>query len=274
MNEYVPVRVRIRRALKALLPQRLFALISSVWVQTGARFFDVQGIVERYTAEFLSKYPKVVQGGPFAGLQYVDAAVGSNYVHKLIGSYEAILHPTIERLRGRSFSTIIDVGSAEGYYLVGLGRLFPTAHLIGYEIEEVGRQLTKELYDKNRLTNQLSLYGEATAENVATTITQDTLLICDCEGAELDILDPEKFPAYRDIEVAIIELHDFIRPGIKEALLARFVTTHTATLVPFKMVNPERFPFLASIKNEQHRYELCRERGWQEQEWLVLEKKK
>lgn len=274
MNEYVPVRVRIRHALKTLLPQSLFDVISKVWVKTGARFFSVGEVNNRYTAIFLSSHPKIVQGGPFKGMQYVDNAVGSNYLHKLIGSYEAILHPVIEELRSRQFSTIIDIGSAEGYYLVGLGRLFPAAKLIGYEIEEEGRLLTKELYDKNSLKNELVLNGQATAENVAPAITPSTLIVCDCEGAEFDILEPEKYGAFATVEVLVVELHDFIRPGIKEALMTRFAPTHTATVVPFKMANPENFPFLASIKSEQDRYDLCRERGWQEQEWLVLERKR
>ncbi len=269
----VPLRVRIRRQLKSLLPDSLFALVSNIWIRTGARLFDVQGIVERYTADFLSKYPKVVQGGPFAGLVYVDTAVGSNYLHKLIGSYEAILHPTIEELRRESYDTIIDIGSAEGYYLAGLGRVFPSAKLVGFEIEEVGRDLTRQLHTKNALTNELVLEGEATAANVTPYISGTTLLICDCEGAELDILDPVNQPAYTRVDTAIIELHDFIRPGIKAALMKRFAATHTITVIPFKMADAEKFPYLAAITNPTHRYELCRERGWQEQEWLILRKK-
>lgn len=273
MTEYVPVRVRIRRALKTLLPKSLFDVISQVWVATGARFFNVQGIVERYTADFLSKYPKVVQGGPFAGLKYVDRAVGSNYLHKLVGSYEAILHPVIREVLSRDFKTIVDIGSAEGYYLAGLGRLMPGAKLIGFEIEEEGRLLTEELFVKNGLGNQYALYGEATAQNVALVVTDKTLVICDCEGAELDILDPTSAPALGTVDMYIIELHDFIRPGIKEALLARFAATHTPEIIRFTMANPADFPYLAGIANKQDCYELCRERGWQEQEWLILRKK-
>lgn len=273
MNNNLPIRVKIKNLLREILPVNLFSFINFVWVKTGAHFFNVQGIVEKYTRQFIEKYPKEVQGGPFKNMQYVDKAVGSNYLHKLIGSYESILHFHIESLRSKKFDTIIDIGAAEGYYLVGLGKMFPNSKLVGFEIEENGRKLITEMYEKNSLKNELILKGEANVNNVAPYISGKTLLICDCEGAELDILNPDIQKAFAWVEMAIIELHDFIRPGIKGVLINRFSDTHNIKLVPFKMANPHTFPFLASISNESERYELLRERGWQEQEWMILEKK-
>ncbi len=273
MNQYVPLRVKIRLWLKSFLPQKLFSLISKIWINTLARFFKVQNVLERYTAEFISKNPKVVQAGPFIGLAYVDKAVGSNYLHKLIGSYESILHPFIDSIKTKKFDTIIDIGAAEGYYLVGFGRMFKEAKLVGFEIEQTGRDLISELYSKNQLNNKLILLGEATAENASEYITDSTLLVCDCEGAELDILNPDKNNNWLKVDTAIIELHDFIRPGIKESLIKRFFDTHNISIIPYKMADVTLFPFLDSIKNKAEQYEVLRERGWQEQEWMILTRK-
>lgn len=272
MSEFIPARVRAKRFLKRFLPASAFRVINTLWIRGFARFFKVQGIVERYTAQFIATEPLMVHGGPFAGMQYVDRAVGSNYLHKLIGSYEAVLHPYLEQLQRKPFDTIIDIGAAEGYYLIGLGRLFPEARLVGFETEAEGRGLIEALYTKNALKNQLVLEGEATAENVVPYLTERSLLVCDCEGGEMDILRPDLFNAYSAVDTFIIELHDFIRPGIKQALLERFSSTHTATIVPFKMAETEAFPFLKAVENNRDRFELRRERGWQEQEWLVLVK--
>lgn len=273
MSEYVPVRVKARRFLRDLLPASLFGLVSKIWINTFARCFKVQNVLDKYTELFLQHNPKVVQAGPFAGLQYVDQAVGSNYLHKLVGSYEAILHPVWAEIFQKKFNTIIDIGAAEGYYLVGLGQKFPEAKLVGFETEVTGRELITEMYQKNHLPNELILEGTATAANVAPYITEATLLICDCEGGEFDILDPSLEPAFTKIDTAVIELHDFVRPGIKEALIKRFSATHNITLVPFKMADPSQFTFLASIKNQSEQYEILRERGWQEQEWMLLIRK-
>lgn len=273
MKEFIPLRVQFRQYLKVILPSSLFNSISFLWQKTGANFYDVQGIVDSYTKKFLSTYPKIVQGGPFKSLVYVDKAVGSNYLHKLIGSYEAVLHPVLDEIFQKSYSTIIDIGAAEGYYLVGLGQKFPKAKLVGFETESTGRDLISQMYQKNNLQNELVLEGTATVSNVAPYITPSTLLICDCEGGELDILDPTIESAFATVETAIIELHDFIRPGIKEALLERFGSTHAIEIIQFKKAEPAHFPFLANIENKKDSYELRRERGWQEQEWLILRRK-
>lgn len=273
MAEYLPTRIHAKNFLKKLLPVRIFGMVQYVWVHIFARFIKGEDILTKYTKLFLSKYPKIVKAGPFEGMKYVDKAVGSSYLHKLIGSYEAVLHPYIKTLSGKDFDTILDIGSAEGYYLIGFGRMFPNANLIGFEIEEDGRDLSKEMYTKNDLVNKLSLFGEANSENVSPLITEKTLLICDCEGGELDILDSQNFLDFKKINIAIIELHDFIRPNIKETLVERFKETHTINIIRFALVNPNDFPFFAEVNNEKDLYELRRERGWQEQEWMILERK-
>ncbi len=273
MTEYVPVRVKIKHTLRNLLPKSLFTLINKVWINTFARFFKVQDVLDKYTALFLQNNPKVVQGGPFTGLQYVDKAVGSNYLHKLVGSYEAVLHPVWSKIFQKHFDTVIDIGAAEGYYLVGLGQKFPQTKLVGFETESRGRDLIAEMYQKNNLQNELILEGTATVNNVPSYITENTLLICDCEGGELDILNPDLESAFKKIDTAIVELHDLMRPGIKETLTKRFSPTHTINFVQFKTADPRQFPFLASIQNQSEQYEILRERGWQEQDWMILNRK-
>lgn len=273
MSEYVPVRVKIKHFLRNILPRSLFRIINKIWIYTFANFFKVQSVLDKYTDLFLLNNDKLVQGGPFAGLRYVDKAVGSNYLHKLVGSYESVLHPVFTGIFLKNFDSVVDIGAAEGYYLVGLGKKFPDAKLVGFETESAGRKLIAEMYKINMLSNEFVLEGTATAGNVAPYITENTLLVCDCEGAELDILDPALEPILKTVKVAIIELHDFIRMGIKEILIERFSPTHDITIIPFKMTDPSHFPYLDSIKNRSERYEILRERSWQEQEWMILYRK-
>lgn len=273
MTSYVPVRVKIKHCLRRLLPNKLFSLVNKIWINTFAKLFKVQNIVDKYTTTFISTNPKIVQSGPFTGLAYVDRAVGSNYLHKLVGSYEAVLHPVLQKIFQNDYDTIVDIGAAEGYYLIGLGQKFPKATLVGFETETIGQELIAEMYQKNNLHNKLVLEGTATVVNVAPYITEATLLVCDCEGGEVDILNPTTEAAFLKIKTAIIELHDFIRPGIKETLIRRFSDTHAIEFVAFKMADPKNFPFLASIHDQVEQYEILRERGWQEQEWMVLERK-
>ena len=75
-----------------------------------------------------------VRSGPFAGLRFPEAAVaGPHHADslpaKLLGSYQQQLHPALERLLESGFSTIENVGAAEGYYAVGLALRAPDARV-------------------------------------------------------------------------------------------------------------------------------------------------
>jgi len=72
-------------------------------------------------------------------MRYVPEAVGSSFLPKLVGSYEAELHGVIEELIGRDYRTIIDIGSAEGYYVVGLARRCPAARIYAFDMDRLGR---------------------------------------------------------------------------------------------------------------------------------------
>ena len=146
----MPLRVKIKEFLKKILPKSAFLTIVSIWRKTFSRFF-VSDIHDIYTKKFLNENSLSVIGGPFAGMKYINESAGSTYLLKLIGCYESILHPYIEKYKKSSFDTIIDIGCAEGYYLIGLGINHPYAHLIGYDIDKKALDLTKKLALVNNL---------------------------------------------------------------------------------------------------------------------------
>ncbi|MDZ7906377.1 MAG: hypothetical protein U5N55_11810 [Cypionkella sp.] len=57
-----------------------------------------------------------------------SAAEGSSPA-RLLGAYEASLHPVIKDICTCDYAQIIDVGCAEGYYAVGLARRLPAARV-------------------------------------------------------------------------------------------------------------------------------------------------
>jgi hypothetical protein len=52
-----------------------------------------------------------------------------------------------------------------------------------------------------------------------------TVVICDVEGYEDELLDLERAPALALIDV-LVECHDAIRPGLSERIADRFAATH------------------------------------------------
>lgn len=271
----IPAKVKIKLLLKKLMPTIIFNIILKIWRNSFSKISsaDDMEIINKYTKEFLETYNYNVVGGPFKGLKYINRAVGSGYLIKLIGVYEEILHKTILSSISRKYTTFIDIGCAEGYYLVGIGRESKETKLIGYDIDKKALELTRELYTINNLSNELLLIDNCTPEDLNSRIDDKTLLMCDAEGFENEILNPLLVSNLTNVQTFIVELHDFAVSGIKEILTKRFEKTHTIETIIFKNGNPENYPFLMNIKNKNHLYTILRERGEQEQEWLVMEKR-
>lgn len=270
---YLPLRVQAKNVLKKLLPLSVFKLIVVLWRNSFSRFISDTDTVKKYTDDFIAKNGRTVVGGPFVSMNYVEESVGSSYLVKLIGVYEEVLHPVIEKIKKTNYSTIVDIGCAEGYYLIGLGKSLPTSRLVGYDIDNKALSLTKKLYEINNLSNELLLIDNCTPQSLAHQIDNETLLICDSEGFEYDILNPTQTPKLTTVKTFLIELHDFVVPNIKNILTERFEASHTIQVIQFKNGAASNYPYLRDMKSQEDLYALLRERGEQEQEWLVMERK-
>src|SRR3954471_17960548 len=75
--------------------------------------------VARVTRRFVDWHGLTVSGGPFAGPTY-PARPPLPLAPKLLGIYERELHGAIEAAIRAAPETIVNVGSADGYYAVGL----------------------------------------------------------------------------------------------------------------------------------------------------------
>jgi hypothetical protein len=170
--------------------------------------------------------------GPFEGLKYPERAAGSAWAPKLLGTYELELVPVIEEIVSRGYGFVIDVGAAEGYYAVGLARRMPGAEIVCFEKEEEARSLLAWFAAENGVASRLQIHGVATASALAKTLEprEGALVICDAEGAEIELLDPGVAPALRRSDI-LVELHDFLDGDVAAILSGRFAPTHEITEV-------------------------------------------
>lgn len=173
-----------------------------------------------------------VMDGPFSGLRYPDdRSHGSALYPKLLGTYEAELHPVLRLFRERSYSDLVDIGFAEGYYLVGLALWFPAATPWGFDISPRAHQLCAGLAAANEIpAGRLRLAGEATDSTLAPALNGRSLVICDCEGCEAALFASGRLQRWERSDL-LIECHDFIEPGITETLRDRLAASHEITLV-------------------------------------------
>ncbi len=96
-------------------------------------------------AELVRRFGVVVQGGPFRGMTYLAASSESCHIPKLLGCYEIELHPAIERAAARSYARVLNIGSAEGYYAIGLARRLPGARVGAFDADAVAQKACRSL---------------------------------------------------------------------------------------------------------------------------------
>jgi len=177
-----------------------------------------------------ARYGLTVLDGPFHGMIYVSMAVGSTISPKLLGCYEAELHQALERLISAGYETIIDIGCAEGYYAVGLALRVPEARVYAFDGDPLARRLCRKLARLNGVETRVRLGGFCDVGQLRSLACDRALLVCDCEGCELDVLRPDLVPAMQQWDI-LVELHDMYDPSTSRTILDRFALTHTVQLV-------------------------------------------
>ena len=169
--------------------------------------------------------------GPFQGVKLCSTIAfgtsGGNLAAKLLGSYEAELHDAIDRIIAAKPRVIVNVGSGDGYYVCGFAARLPQCQIIAYEADELSREACARNLAINRLEASATIRGFATVEDLKESLTgEQACLMVDCEGGELDLVDLEKLPALKSTTI-LVEVHDFVRPGIGKTILERLSRTHT-----------------------------------------------
>jgi len=186
--------------------------------------------------EVIARYGQKIQDGPFAGMLYLDESEGSALVPKLIGSYEAEVHSRIVELSHPDRDVrIVNIGCDEGYYAVGMALRIPSATIYGFDINPRAQEMCGQLAQMNGVADRVQVEGECTAARLHSILRAGDILICDCEGCEFAVLDPERAPVLKTTHM-IVELHDsdHLELNITPSLMARFRDTHEIELCSVK----------------------------------------
>jgi hypothetical protein len=185
-----------------------------------------------------------VLSGPFAGMKLLpEVSWGDGDLPpKLLGCYEEELHPAIAKAVARGPSVVVNIGCAEGYYAVGMARMLPQARVFAFESDAGGQEICRLAGVANQVGTRLVVAGKCEIEALRQIIAQADrpLLVVDCEGAELQLLDIAQVPEIRRCDM-IIECHDFVNPRITSTLRERFATSHDIEEVLEGSRNPNKF---------------------------------
>ena len=190
----VPVRDRIAAF------RRASALEAQV-VSLGAtldheRLYPLEWVSRRIR----DRFGYTVLRGPFAGLRYPqDTLAIEAYPAKLLGTYEEELHAAVEEFVQTAPATVVNIGASDGYYAVGLARRLAGAVVHTFDTNEAHHHVLREVAAETEVGDRLRTGGKcdtATLETVLQTGNprRGALVVCDCEGCEATVLDPERTP--------------------------------------------------------------------------------
>lgn len=211
----------------------LTATLHEDGVPAAARLDNAFHVIAAYRVALLKKpltdsMGATVQVGPFAGMTFLDRVSEGAFIPKLLGSYEVELYGLIEKACASRYDTVLNIGCAEGYYAVGLARRLPDARIHAFDIDDRARQLCRELAAMNGVTDRVEIAGEITGPDFATFAEGRVLVLCDIEGAEVDLLDPNRYPALRNMDL-LVEIHCISDSWTSDVLYPRFEESHTIT---------------------------------------------
>jgi hypothetical protein len=179
-----------------------------------------------------------VHRGPFQGMLIArEYRPSDNPAGKLLGLYESEIHPAINQVINSNPDVILNVGSGEGFYGIGLSmRTHAPAILVDTDATSFPMaQHNAELNDVADVT----CTDSSTVENFQNLIGhyRQPHVFMDCEGFEDQLLDPVAFPALAKSSI-IVESHDCFRPGITPKLIDRFIATHQIQVINQGAKNP------------------------------------
>ncbi|HET8535655.1 MAG TPA: hypothetical protein VFL73_00625 [Solirubrobacteraceae bacterium] len=236
----------LRALAGRLAPQ---ALKDALDRRATGRFLDT---VTPLTRDFVSRHGLTVLRGPFAGLQLDEQMVGvsGDLVAKLLGTYERELRPAFAEWIRAAPRHVVDVGSAEGYYAVGLAHAIPGATVLAFDIDPAARERCQALAARNGVADRVDVREECTPEVLGELPAQGVVLLSDCEGCEQALLDPARQPLLRGWPI-IVELHDFIDPSISSRLRERFEDSHEIELITEHSVDEREVPELAHLNPDE-----------------------
>lgn len=261
-----------RKALRRLLERALGAPGRALvaWRTRGlAEALLARRGLARPAAELAARLDDRVRRGPFEGMHYPRRRGDIVHLAKLVGGYECELHAVLDRLLARAPHLVVNVGSGDGYYVVGCARRLGQARLIAVDPDPLAQRAAADTARRNGVGDRIERLTRVDAAGLEVLLQRSpahpqaraggtetardgsgrALCLVDCEGFEDELLDPVRAPhlAWSDL---LVETHDFARPGVTMRLTDRFAPTHDVERIEVTRRDPRDFPELAALPAE------------------------
>ena len=193
-----------------------------------------------------------VFGGIFAAMKLpaIDAVLKRPNI--IVGSYESDIQNALLEAILWEPDSIINIGSAEGYFAVGLAMLsHDTIPVYAFEMEERHWYDCAEMAKINQI-HSIVQKGECSIRSLNETPIQKPFVFIDCEGGEMELLNPVKASVLKNAFI-ICELHDFVIPKITGELISRFKNSHSIQIIYESAKQVKDYRILDCLEGEKDR---------------------
>jgi len=201
-------------------------------------WWTIIGLRARYLANIVRRVCNgEVMSGPFKGMKLTQDAINAYNACLVLGAYEHELHDVFEKIISGNYTRILNIGCSVGYYAVGLARRMPHLTIDAFDTNPEARDKCAAMAALNGVEDRVRISGEFCAANFEAYANESTIAIVDIEGGELSLLDPDAYPALRQIDI-VVELHDVLREGMSKMVSERFASSHGIQIIQNKTALP------------------------------------
>lgn len=191
---------------------------------------------------------------------------------KLIGTYEQDILNFLQKTKG-SYKFLIDIGAADGYYVVGSLFAKIVDRSYGFEINEKSRNIMIENAKINNVINSAYIDSEANLEKIASILKNEKhnsgIFIIDIEGEEFNLLTNDFLEICKN-STLIVEIHRWADINNRYEDIIKYCNNFFD--IGYFYNRTKTIPDLPTINktNDNIKWLLCSEGRFEQMEWLLL----
>ena len=224
MSFHTQLREQLHAQLSTAQPNEVEQLNNALRLLSKWRSVLIQNTVLQHNGT-------EVWQGPLKGLGVLPQSTEGCHIAKLLGTYEQPLQPYIENAIATNYPLILNIGCAEGYYAVGMARKMPGTKVFAFDSSAIAQSTCTALAKKNNVSDRVQVGGLFSPSDFDRySDGSRPLVLCDIEGAELELLDIDKAASLSEMDL-IVESHECLRPGVTQSLINRFNESHEIVLI-------------------------------------------
>lgn len=263
------IKALLKKILESILPAAFWLkIMSSRNRRNNKRLLESWGGLA-VNDKLIEKFGFRTISGLFPDLILIESLKEIQIGPFMLGTYEKEIAHWFRGIKEKRFNQILDVGSSFGYYAIGLAKWFPETPVIAFDTDPWAQKATIEMSKANKAGN-LSVLGYCDPNWLKENISNNTLIVCDCEGFEFELLDPQKVPTLKTATI-IVESHD-APPWTKHLkLIKEFEKTHHVSEASFTGNDNRPTTTDLSFLNSDELALAVGEFRYPYQKWIMLE---